>query len=100
MMLPSSFGLFVAIQNPGVLAAAALRRVDDERPLAQRDPGQAAGNDGNPLARQYERTQVNMSSLEFTIAKRRVLREINHRLRNVIARLGDDQLAEFFDFFF
>ncbi len=41
-----------------------------------------------------------MPPFKFTFAKGRMLGEVNHRLGDVIARLGDDQLAEFFDFFF
>ena len=44
----------LGFQHPGVLGAAALGGVDDQRAFAQRDAGEAAGDDGDVAAGQYE----------------------------------------------
>ena len=84
-------GLMVSIQHPGLLAAAALGGVDDERALAEGDAGEAAGDDGGLLAVKDERAQVDVPAGEaLALAMRRVARQRDHRLADVVARIGED----------
>src|SRR5450755_4891095 len=53
-------GAAAVIEHPGVLRASALRGVDDHRPLAQRDSGQASGDDPDLLPEHGERAQVDV----------------------------------------
>ena len=46
------------------------RRVHDERALAQRDPGEAARDHLDALARQHERAQVDVAALEVVADER------------------------------
>src|SRR5579872_2055226 len=56
------------IQNPGVLGAAALARIDDERALLQRHARQPARHDGRALAAgEHERAQVDMARREASL---------------------------------
>src|SRR6266568_4951589 len=48
------------LQHPGVLRAATLGAVHDERPAAQGDPGEAAGGDFDVAAVQDERPEVDV----------------------------------------
>ena len=84
------------VDDPGVLAAAALRRVDHGRALAQGDPGQAAGGDVGGLARQDERAQVDMARLDVVLDQRRRGRQRDHRLRDVVAGIAPDVAREVF----
>src|SRR5690242_17587301 len=88
-------GLFVAVEDPGFLAAAALRGVHDERTLAQGDAGEAAGDDGGLLAVENEGAQVDVAAGEaLAVAIRGMTRKRDHRLADVIARVGLDLLPE------
>jgi hypothetical protein len=66
-LLNYSIPLF--LEDPGVLAPAALGRIDDERTFAERDPGEASGNDGDFLAVKDERPQVDVPALHGVIGK-------------------------------
>src|SRR5687768_16936703 len=83
------------IEDPGVLAPAALRRVQDERALAQRDACQATGQDEHAvLAVERIRTQVDMTPFERAVHERRHARQLERRLRDVVARVLRDPLLE------
>ena len=60
-----------ALDDPRVLAAAALRRVDDQRALAQRHPGQPALGHVARAPGEDERPQVDVAGLEPAVAQRR-----------------------------
>src|SRR5207248_5991266 len=74
-------------QNPGVLAAAALRTVDHETASRQGDPRQPARQHLHPLAEQYEWPQVDVPAFEPTLDQRRVLTQRDRRLGDVAARV-------------
>ena len=77
-------------EHPGVFAAAALRRVDDERAAAQRDAGQAAGQNRDALAVENVGPQVDMARFDLAFEKAGRTREVDGRLGDVVARVGDD----------
>ena len=77
-------------EHPRVLAAAALRRVDDERPFLERDAREAAGQHEDVLAVEDVRPQVDMPSLERAVHDRRHARQRQRRLRDVVARVRFD----------
>ena len=52
------------VQNPGIFAAAALRRIHHQRSAAQRHARQAAGNDGHFVSEQHVGTQVHVPGLQ------------------------------------
>src|SRR3954471_14633808 len=56
--------------DPGVLAAAALRRVHDEGAAPQCDPSESAGGNPDPLALEDERAQIEMPRLDFLLHQR------------------------------
>src|SRR4051794_26254265 len=70
-------------EHPGVLGAAALGGVDDERSALQRDPRQAAGGD---LVAVGVGAQVDMTWLETAVAIGRVGREVDRLLGDVVLR--------------
>ena len=82
-------------EHPGVLAAAALGGVDDERPRPERRARQPARDDARRVgARQHEGAQVDVAATQLAVDERRVPRERDRRLRDVVARIGDDQPTE------
>ena len=74
-------------EHPGVLAAAALRRVDHQRAAAQRHARQPARGDLHVATEQHERPQVDVAALEVVVHPARVARERERRLRDVAARV-------------
>src|SRR3712207_7780015 len=56
-----------ALHDPGVLGAAVLRRVDDERALAERHAREAAGQDAR-LAADRKSTRLNSSHANISYA--------------------------------
>src|SRR5262245_32938458 len=85
----------LSIQHPGVLAAAALRRVDDERALAERGAGEPARDDPDAVgAAQHERAQVDVAAVQAAADERRVAGQCDGRLSDVVARRLRDTLAE------
>ena len=49
------------LQHPGVFRAPALARIDDERAVLERDPGQAAGCDADAIPGEHEGPQIDMA---------------------------------------
>src|SRR5262245_37060096 len=76
----SEAGIEVAPEDPGVLAPAALRRVDDQRARLERDAGQAAGDDADLVAVEDVWAQVDVAAGEALVAERRVAGEPQRRL--------------------
>src|SRR3979490_331894 len=95
MDVTAAVAVRVVSQYPCVLAAAALRRVYDQRSCLQRDARQAARQDENVLAVEDVWAQVDMASLECAVDDGRYPRERERRLRNVIAGIGLDPASEF-----
>src|SRR5262249_46338407 len=89
--------LFVSIKHPGILAAAALRRIHYQRTFAQGNAREATGNDNNFFSVKNKRPEVDVTSFEATVHERGVAGKGNHRLRDVIPRVGLNALAEFID---
>ena len=79
-----------AVEDPRVLGPPALRAVDHEAPLGQRDAGQAAGQDGDVVAVEDERAEVDMSPFEPAVDEGRVLAQADRRLRDVAPRVRLD----------
>src|SRR5262245_60360194 len=92
-LLSYAFVVFLG-EDPRVLAAAALRRVDDERALPQRHAGEAPRQHPRLAAVEDEGPQVHVAALEVAIDQHRHAREAERRLRDVVSRVGLDALAE------
>src|SRR6185369_575099 len=73
----------LAGKDPGVLGSPALRRVDHERALAQRDPRKPARDETHRLAGKHVRAQVNMPRGEAAFDERRAGRQRKRGLRDV-----------------
>ena len=67
------------LDDPGVLAAAALRGVDHERPLASAHRVEPAVGDVAVVAREDERAEVDVAGLELAVAQRGCGRELQDR---------------------
>src|SRR5262245_24448962 len=73
-----------ALQNPSVLGAAALARIDDERAFAKRHSRQAAGNNTRLLAGEHEGPQVDVARNDLAVNEGRRGGERQGGLRDVI----------------
>ena len=59
------------IDDPGILGAAALARIDDQRALIQRDPRQPARHDAHAIrAGEHEGPQIDMARRDAGIERR------------------------------
>src|SRR6476620_11059462 len=85
-------------ENPGVLAASALRRIDDKRVFGQGDSCEPAGDDLDVAPVNDVRSEVDVAALHRAIAPGGRAGKGDDRLRDVVARIGDDELAELLDF--
>jgi hypothetical protein len=56
-------------EDPGVLAPAALGRIDDDRTFAERDPGEAAGNDRDFFSVKNEWPEIDVPALHAVVAE-------------------------------
>src|SRR4051794_33497357 len=79
-----------AVEDPRVLGPPPLRAVDHQAPLRERHPGQAAGEDGDFLAVEDERAEVDVPALEAAVDVGRVPAQADRRLRDVTARVRLD----------
>src|SRR6185503_16203767 len=84
---PGSASVRSVLEDPGILAAAALGRIHDERAFPERDAGQAARDDRYFFTVENERPQVDVPSLHAVVAKRWGTGERDDRLGDVVARL-------------
>src|SRR6266404_6641161 len=75
------------LEDPGVLAAAALGGVDHERTGPEGHTRQASGNDCDLFSGQNERAQVDMPALHAAVAKGWRAGQRDNWLRDVIARI-------------
>ena len=86
-------------QHPGVLGTAALAGVHDQRAFLERHPGQAAGQDPDVVAVvDGERAQVHVPRAELVAAERGHGGQLQDRLRDPAAGVGDDPLAQGVEF--
>ncbi len=92
--------ILVVIDDPSVLASAALRTVDHEGALAEGDPGEASRNDGDFFSVKNVWAEIDVSALDTVFAVAWTAGERDDRLSDVIARVCEDGLAELFDFGF
>ncbi len=81
------------VDDPGVLAAPTLRRVDDERALPERDSRQAAGGHVAALAGEDERPQVEVARRDAVGHERRSRRQVEDRLGDPVPRVAADRLG-------
>ncbi len=82
--------------HPGVLGAAALAGVHHERPLGQRHPGQAAGQQPDIVAVvDRERPQVDVAGLQPFPDQHRRCRQAHRPLRDPAARVGRHHAVQF-----
>ena len=65
--------------------------------LVERHAGQPAGHDFHFIAINDVGPQVDVAAFHRTVAPGRRARQRDDRLGDVVARIGDDQLAEFCD---
>ena len=85
----------LAGEHPGVLRAAALAGVDDQRALDERHPGQAAGQHPHVVAVVHgERPQVDVARGDAVADQRRDGRQLHHRLRDPSPRISDEPRAQ------
>src|SRR5580765_2326473 len=86
------FGLL--LEHPGIFAAAALRRVDDERAFSERDAREAARHNRHLVAEQDVRPQVHVAWLNPIVDETGRARERERRLRDEVAWFGQDLVPE------
>src|SRR3989442_7880814 len=86
-----------SIDDPCVLRAAALRRVDHQRALEQRDARETAGNELYLLAGEHEGSQVDVARRDALVDEGRAGGERQRRLGDVVRRIGADARAEGLD---
>jgi hypothetical protein len=92
--------LIVASQNPGILAAAALRRVHHHRSRLQRDARQPARHDDRLFAvEQAIGPQIDVAACDRVAAhvERGNARQADDVLRNIIPRIGFQLAPEVLD---
>ena len=77
-------------QNPCVLAAAALRGVDDERAFFEGDARESSGDDVDLVAKENVRPQIDVARLKTVADEAGSAGEIERGLRDVVARIGLD----------
>lgn len=82
-------------KNPGILAAATLRRIDDQGAFAQRDAREAAGNQSDFFAHKNVGAQVDVARLDAAVDEARSAGERKRGLRNVVSRIGQNTRAKF-----
>ena len=92
-MHPSTTPLFhhsnlLREQNPRILAASALGRVDHQRALLERHSGQSSGENINILAIENIGAQIDMTAGELAIDNHWRAGKSQGGLRNVVARIG------------
>src|SRR5215472_13768391 len=80
--------------DPGVLRSTALRRVHDERSVAQRDAREPPGNEVHRPAGEHVWSEVDVPRGEPCVNECRTGRQGERWLRNVFLRLRDDAAAE------
>ena len=78
------------MQHPGILGPAALRAVDDQAALRQRDARQAAGHHHDLFAVEDERPQIDVPAVEPAVHERRVPAQADRRLGDIPARVRLD----------
>src|ERR1041384_1243845 len=87
-----------SVQHPGILGAAALAGVDDQRAGLQGDAREAARHDADAIAAgQHERPKVHMARRKALLDQCRHRGEGKGRLGNEAARVALELLTESFD---
>ena len=85
----------VVREDPGVFAAAALGRIDDERAFLQGDASQAARQNEDILSIKNIGTEIHVSAFKMAIHDRRYAGQGEGGLGDVISRIGRDAFGEF-----
>src|SRR5262245_47980001 len=75
-------------ENPRILAATALGRIDNQRALLERDSGQSSGKNIDILAIENVRAQIDMPPGKLLIDNHRRAGKSQGGLRYVVARIG------------
>jgi hypothetical protein len=84
--------------DPRVLRAAVLRRVDDQRAGAEGDAGERRREHCGTFGRLHrERPQIDVAGAQATVDHRRVRGERDHRLGDPRAGVGDDRATRRLD---
>src|SRR3954452_7537762 len=87
-----------SVQHPGILCAAALAGVDDQRTCLERNAREPAGHNSDPIAAgEHERPQIDMARREAFLHECRYGGERERRLGDEAARIALQFLAEGFD---
>ncbi len=73
-------------EHPGVLRAAALRGIHDERAFGQRDAREPARDELHLAPGEHERTQIEVARRDPVLDERRARRERERGLRDVVRR--------------
>src|SRR5207249_534778 len=82
--------LLLLVQNPCVLAAAALRRIDHQRSFAQRHSRQTSRNDRDLVAVEHVGAQIHVPRLHAAVQETRRAGQLQRRLSDIVARIGGD----------
>src|SRR5450631_3473270 len=93
-VLPGGASSVASFEDPRVFAAAALRRVHDERTVLERDARERAGRNVDFLPVENERTQIDMTRGDTVADDRRMTRQRDDRLRQELARVRRHRGAE------
>src|SRR5436305_1190516 len=80
----------IFLEYPGIFAAAALGAVDDQAPLAKRNPRQSAWHDQNFFPVEDIGPEVDAPSFKVIIDKAWVLAQFDDGLRDEVAGIGLD----------
>src|SRR5262245_33691370 len=82
-------------ENPRVLAASALGRIDNQRALLERDSSQSPWKNINVFAIENVRAQIDMPPSKLLIDNHRRAGKSQGGLRYVVARIGLNPAREF-----
>src|SRR5215471_8923452 len=96
---PSAFRLPPSIDYPRILGPPALRGIDDQRSLLQRDARQSARNELHLAPGEHERAQVEVARGDALVDVGRARGERERGLGDVVPRVGAYTLAERLDRF-
>src|SRR6266851_3906949 len=87
-----------SLNDPGVLRAAALRGIDDQRAAAQCHPRQPARQDPGARPGDRKRPQIDVAGLDTAVDEGRRHRQVDAGLADVIFRVGDELRPAFVEF--
>src|ERR1700748_3406652 len=94
LLLLTSLRLRILCEHPGILAAAALRRVDYQRAFSHRHPCKPSRDYVNLFAAEDIWPQIHVPAFEMIVNDGGDSRERERRLGDEVARIGLDLARE------